>query len=80
MGQAITLLELTICQTKSVGEFASAIKLHLLNKLCNFISPSQSSDEFENFFYSLDSTVEALTQKYPSLTALIGDFNAKFNK
>ena len=55
-------------------------EITMLNKLCNFISPSQSSDEFENFVYSLDSTVEALTQKNPSLTALIGDFNAKFNK
>ena len=54
------------------------------NKLCNFISlyrsPSQSSDEFENFVYNLDLTLEALTQKNPFLTVIIGDFNAKFNK
>ena len=54
------------------------------NKLCNFISlyrsPSQSSDEFEDFVYNLDLTLEALTQKNPFLTAIIGDFNAKFNK
>ena len=54
------------------------------NKLCNFISlyrsPSQSSDEFENFAYYLDLTLEALTQKNPFLTVIIGDFNAKFNK
>ena len=54
------------------------------NKLCNFISlyrsPSQSSDEFENFVYDLDLTLEALTQKNPFLAVIIGDFNAKFNK
>ena len=54
------------------------------NKLCNFISlyrsPSQSSDEFENFVYNLDLTLEALTQNNPFLTVIIGDFNAKFNK
>ena len=54
------------------------------NKLCNFVSlyrsPSQSSDEFENFVYNLDLTLEALTQKNPFLTVIIGDFNAKFNK
>ena len=54
------------------------------NKLCNFISlyrsPSQSSDEFENFVYNLDLTLEALTQKNPFLTVIIGDFNTKFNK
>ena len=54
------------------------------NKLCNFISldrsPSQYSDEFENFVYNLDLTLEALTQKNPFLTVIIGDFNAKFNK
>ena len=53
-------------------------------KLCNFISlyrsPSQSSDEFENFVYNLDLTLEALTQNNPFLTVIIGDFNAKFNK
>ena len=42
------------------------------NKLCNFISPdrspSQYSDEFENFVYNLDLTLEALTQKNPVLT------------
>ena len=56
----------------------------ILNKLCNFKSlyrsPSQSSDEFENFVYNLDLTLEALTQKNPFLTVIIGDFNAKFNK
>ena len=54
------------------------------NKLCNFISlyrsPSQSSDEFENFVYNLDLMLEALTQKNPFLTVIVGDFNAKFSK
>ena len=54
------------------------------NKLCNFVSlyrsPSQSSDEFENFVYNLDLTLEALTQKNPFLTVINGDFNAKFSK
>ena len=54
------------------------------NELCNFISlyrsPSQASDEFENFVYNLDLTLEALTQKNPFLTVIVGDFNAKFSK
>ena len=54
------------------------------NKLCNFISfyrsHSQSSDEFEDLVYNLDLTLEALAQKNPFLTVIIGDFNAKFNK
>ena len=54
------------------------------NKLCNFISlyrsPTQSTDEFENFVYNSDLTLEAVTQKNPFLTVIIGDFNAKFNK
>ena len=54
------------------------------NKLCNFISlyrsPSQSSDEFENFVYNLDLTLEALAQKNLFLTVIIGDVNVKFNK
>ena len=54
------------------------------NTLCNFISlyssPSQSFDEFENFFYNLDLTLKVLTQKNLFLTVTIGDFNAKFNK
>ena len=56
-------------------------EIMISNKLCNFIplyrSPSQSSDEFENFFYNLDLTLQALTQKNPFLTVIIGNFNAK---
>ena len=54
------------------------------NKLCNFISlyrsPSQSSDEFENFVYKLDLTLEVFAQKNLFLTVIIGDLNAKVNK
>ena len=54
------------------------------NNLRNFISlyrsPSQSSDEFENFVYNLDFMLEALTHKNHFLTVIIWDFNAKFNK
>ena len=54
------------------------------NKLCNIISlyrpPSQSSDEFENFVYSLTLTLEVLTQKNPFLTVILGDFKAKLSK
>ena len=54
------------------------------NKLCNFISlyrsSNQPSDEFENSVYNLDLRLEAPTQKNPFLTAVIGDFNAKFSK
>ena len=53
------------------------------NKLCNFISryrsPSQSSDEFENFVYNLDLMLEALTQKNPFLTVIIGDLMLNLN-
>ena len=39
------------------------------NKLRKFISfyrsPSQSSDEFQNFVYNVDLTLEALTQEIP---------------
>ena len=59
-------------------------EIMISTKLCNFISlyrsPSQSSDEFENFVYNLDLTLEALTQKNPFPTIINGDFNAKFNK
>ena len=47
------------------------------SKLSNFVlyrSPSQSSNEFENFFYHLDLTLEVLTQKNPFLIVIIGDF------
>ena len=58
-------------------------EIMISNKLCNFISlyrsPSQSSDEFENFSYNLDLTLEAFTQKNPFLTVIIRDFNVKFN-
>ena len=54
------------------------------NKFCDFIllyrSPSKSSDEFENFVYNLDLKLEALTQKNPYVTVIIGDFIGKFNK
>ena len=59
------------------------VEIMISNKLCNFISlyrsPSQSSDEFENFSYNLDLTLEAFTQKNPFLTVIIGDFNVKFS-
>ena len=59
-------------------------EIMISNKLSNFISiyrsPSQSGDEFEEFVYILDLTLEALTQKNPFLTVVIGDFNAKFSK
>ena len=51
------------------------------NKICNFISfhrsPSQSSDEFENFVYNLDLTLEVLTQKN-SYSVIIEDFKLNF--
>ena len=54
------------------------------NRLCNFISryisPSQSSDELENFVYNFNLTYETLTQKNLFLTVIIGDFNANINK
>ena len=59
-------------------------EIMILNKLYNFISlyisPSQCSNQFENFVYNLDLMLEALTQKNPFLTVIIGDFNAKFSE
>ena len=51
-----------------------------MNSNSLYRSPSQSNDEFDNFVHNLDLTLEALTQKNPFLTFIIGDFNAKFNK
>ena len=75
-------LPLRLCNVSYLNEY---ICFEIIsNKLCNFISlyrsPSQSSDEFENFVYNLDLSLQALTQKNPFLTVIIGDFNAKFNK
>ena len=52
-------------------------EMMISSKLCNFVlyrSPSQSSNEFENFFYHLDLTLEVLTQKNPFLIVIIVDF------
>ena len=59
---------------------ASVLKLCFQINISLYRSSSQSSDEFENFVYNLDLMLEALTQKNPFLTVIIGDFNAKFNK
>ena len=45
-----------------------------------FITPTQSSDDFEYFVYNLDLTLEALTQDNLLLIVIIGNFNAKFSK
>ena len=54
------------------------------DKLCNFISlhrsPSQSQDEFENFFESLEGNLDRLFQNNPFLVVVIGDFNVKSSK
>ena len=67
-----------------VTSMNACFEMMISNKLCKFISlyrsPSQSTDEFENFVYDLDLTLEALTQKNPFLTVITGDVNAKFDK
>ena len=59
-------------------------EIMISNKLCNFVSlyrsPSQSIDEFENFVYNLDLTLEGLTGKNSFLSVIIVDFNSKFSK
>ena len=51
------------------------------NKLCNIISlyrsPSQTTDEFENFMNNLNLTLESVTEKKPFLTILLGDLNVR---
>ena len=58
--------------------------LKIGNKLCSIVSlyrsPSQSSDEFENFLNNLNLTLESVTQRNPLLTVVIGDFNARSSK
>ena len=76
-------LPLRLCNVSYLNEYI-CFEIIISNKLCNFVSlyrsPSQSSDEFENFVYNLDLTLEVLTQKNPFLTVINGDFNAKFSK
>ena len=59
-------LPLRLCNVSYLNE-CICFEIMISNKLCNFISlyrsPSQSSDEFENFVYNLDLLFEALTQK-----------------
>ena len=61
-------LPLRLCNVSYLNEcICFEIEIMISNKLCNFISlyrsPSQSSDEFENFVFNLDLLFEALTQK-----------------
>ena len=76
-------LPLRLCNVSYLNEYI-CFEMMISNKLCDFISlyrsRNQSSDEFENFVYNLDLTLEALTQKNPFLTVIIVYFNAKFNK
>ena len=54
------------------------------SKLCNIVSvyrsPSQNTDEFENFINNLKLTLESITDKKPFLTVLLGDFNARLKE
>ena len=76
-------LPLTLCNISYLNECIS-FDILISNKLCNLISlfrsHSQSSGEFDNFVYNLHLTLEALTQKNSFLTAIIWNFNAKFNE
>ena len=76
-------LPLRLCNVSYLNE-CTCFETVISNKPFNFISlyrsPSQCSDEFENFVYNLDLTLDALIQKNPFLTVMIGGFNAKFNK
>ena len=66
----ISYLQESICFDLKIG-----------NKLCSIVSlyrsPSQTSDEFENFLNNLNLTLESVTQRNPFLTVVIGDFNAR---
>ena len=69
----ISYLQESICFDLKIG-----------NKLCSIVSlcrsPSQTSDEFENFLNNLNLTLESVTQRNPFLTVVIGDFNARSSK
>ena len=71
-------LPLRICNVSYLSEYI-CYEFMISNILCNFISiyrsPSQSSDEYEDFFGNLDLSLEVPTQKNSFLTVIIGDFN-----
>ena len=58
--------------------------LKIGNKPCSIISlyksPSQTTNEFDNFLNNLNIMLESVTQKNPFLTVVIGDFNARLSK
>ena len=68
-------LPLRLYNVSYLGELI-CFEIMFSNKFFNFkslyISPSQSSDEFENFVYNLDLRLEAYTQKSPFLIVIIG--------
>ena len=51
------------------------------NKLCNFIflyrSPSQTSDQFQDFMKNFELNLETVINKNPFMLTVLGDFNAK---
>ena len=57
------------------------LEVSIANKICRFIqpyrSPSQKQGEFQEFKSNLEMNLDAISTNNPSLTVMIGDFNAK---
>ena len=67
----------------SVNYLSECINFEIMigKKICNFLtlcrSSSQNQDDFQAFIDNFEMNLETLTQRNPSLTVVIGDFNAK---
>ena len=73
-------LPLRICDTSNIDEFL-LLEMNFDNKKCFLISlyrsPSQSSDEFNDFCLKFDKTLEYVFNQNPQLVFVVGDFNAR---
>ena len=69
-----------ICNISNLNE-CIVVELNINNKNGYVIalhkSPSQSTDEFDEFLLHLDQTLHDISSLNPSFTILLGDFNAK---
>ena len=59
-------------------------EINVNNEKCLFTcldrSPSQSREELESFYSSLDSLLSNIKDQHPTCSIVIGDFNAKCSK
>ena len=73
-------LSTRICNISNLNECV-VIELNINNKkgyiISLYRSPSQSTDEFEEFLIRFDQTLHNICSLNPSFTMILGDFNAK---